>query len=133
MAPYPPPWSPITPPNSCTDCWMLFAGDGYCRYERERARVEFDCAQTKKRGAAEASVRGVGGTELGRRGQRLVDGRWVRCWNCEGKMYFWVNRVTHQCPGDVVGSKVRKHREIHPEILADERELLTNCESQECE
>lgn len=120
MAPYTP-WSPVTPSNSCTDFWMLFSGDGYCEYEKERAKVECGCAQIKKKGAAWA--RG-GGAELGRRGQRLVDGLWARCRDCEGKMYFWVNRIIYQCPGDVAGGKVRKHREIHRAFWADERESM---------
>lgn len=125
MAPYTP-WSPVTPSNSCTDCWMLFAGDGYCRYERKRTKVKCDCVQTKKKVAARAGGGGGGGcgVELGRRGQRLVDGLWARCRDCEGKMYFWVNRIIYQCPGDVVGGKVRKHREIHRAFWADERESM---------
>ncbi|KAI7787602.1 hypothetical protein LA080_014971 [Diaporthe eres] len=43
-----PSWSSIPRLNSCTDRWMLFAGDGYCRYERERIKVECDCVKHKK-------------------------------------------------------------------------------------
>lgn len=129
MAPYTP-GSPVTPSNSCTDCWMLFAGDGYCEYEKERAKVECGCAQIKKKGAAWA--RGGGAAELGRRGQRPEDGRWVRCRDCEGKIYFWVNRVTYQCPGEGVGGKVRKHREITSGGWADERESMGNSKSSQC-
>lgn len=39
-------------------------------------------------------------------------------------MYFWVNRVTYQCSGGVVGGKVRKHREIQRGFWADERESI---------
>lgn len=100
---------------------MLFASEAYCEYERECTRVECDCAQTKKKRAAGVSARGVGGTKLGRRGQRLEDGRWIRCRDCKGSMCFWVNRVTYQCPVDVVGGKVKKHREIHRGFWADEK------------
>lgn len=120
MAPYPP-WSPIALPNSCLDCWMLFAGYGYCRYERERTKVECDCAQPRGKGAAAAVS--------SRRGEQLVDGRWVTCKDCDGKMYFWVNRVIYQCPGDVVNGKVRKHREVHGRFWAGERGLTTSSES----
>lgn len=126
MTPYPP-WGPITPPNSCTDCWMLFAGDGYCRYERELTKVECDCARTKK-GVASSS--GGIATELGGRGQRLEDGRWIRCRDCEGKTYLHVNRVTYQCPGAIVGGKVRKHRKIHLWFWADERESMSSIKFQ---
>lgn len=102
---------------------MLFAGDGYCRYERDRTRVECDCAHPQKNGAA------AGATASGRRGQQLVDGRRVRCEDCDGKMCFWVNRVTYQCPGDVVGGKVRKHRDIHKRLWADESESMANSKS----
>ena len=117
MAPYPP-WSPTVPPNSCMDCWMLLAGDGYCRYELERTKVDCDCVRNNK-GA-------TGSKGLGRSGQRLEDdGRWVRCRDCDGKTYFYVTKVTYQCPGDVAGGKIRKHREIHKRFWADEREPMT--------
>lgn len=98
---------------------MLFAGDGYCRYEAERTKVVCDCVKNKK-GA-------TGAKGSGRSGQRLEeDGRWVPCKDCDGKMYSYANKVTYQCPGDVVGGKVRKHREIHKRFWADERESTSS-------
>ena len=47
----------------------------------------------------------------------------------EGEMCFWGNRVTYQCPGDVVGGKVRKHREIYWGFWADERESMARLKS----
>lgn len=128
LAPYPP-WSPVTPLNSCTGCWMLFACDGYCEYERERTRVECDCAETNKKGAARA---GGGAAELGRRGQRLEDGRWVQCRDCEGKMYFWVNSHLSVSWGCGWG-KGRKHREIYRGFWADDKESMGNSKPSQCE
>lgn len=39
-------------------------------------------------------------------------------------MYFYLNRITYQCPEDVVNGKLRIHREIHGRFWADESESM---------
>lgn len=96
------PYNRFRPADSCRNCWMLFAGDGYCNYEGTRTKVDCDCVRLKK-----------GEVGQGWAGRRLQDGRSIVCEDCDGKMYYLLNKITFQCPGDECNGKIRKHREIH--------------------